>query len=460
MEPAEHSILSRIEDTARFVASVVISNMAFGTGGTARYSREEREEWRRRTREFAIPQEADRLLAAHSTLESGIKYLIKRTGRSYTYTHDLGTLLQELMGCDPMAARSLCDAFDAAIKFYGTDTQDPDYRHLASLPDYLRKAATEDQFKLLRYFEVESWIDDPALGYMYVEFHYEILRALGEVLLPRYGAIFERVEKAARRAFLDRRRLDSLASHSEASKEAYTRWLEDQGTYLGALRKLGSRERPIGDDHADRVATSVCYNLTGSEEVALRIMAHAQVSSEPIQQRDVETCIWRIKGSMNRIVTTPANDPIGFTRPLHTGFWVASDDISDTRPSWFRTELDARLYLANLFLIKLFITTERGSWSHRVVSKKSSRGTRRHPSLELEWCNWAEFGTNTLWLKLWDSHHGLLPGDHIEVSTDVDENDRDPVSELYWRGRVTHVAGQDVYATDASRLFRPLGPAG
>lgn len=444
-------MLSRIEDTAHFVASMVISNMAFGAGGTARDSKED---WRRRTREFIIPQETDRLLAAHSTIESAIKYLIKRTGGSYTYTHDLGTLLQELMGCDTKAARSLCDAFDAAIKFYGTDTQDPDYRHLASLPDYLGKAATEEQFKLLRYFEVESSIDDPALEYMYVELHYEILRALGDVLLPRYGTIFERVEKEARRAFLDRRRLDSLASHSEASKEAYTRWLEDQGTYLEALRKLGPRERPIGDEHADRVVTSVCYELTGSDEVALRLVANAQVRSEPIQHRYVETRIWRIQESMNRIVITPAGDPIGFIRPLPTGFWVATDDISDTYPSLFRTESDARLYLANLFLIQLRITTGRGSSSYLVVSKKSSRGTGKHPSLALHWCNWAEFGTDMLWLKLWDSHHGLLPGDHIEVSTDVDESERDAGPNLYWHGRVAHVAGQDVYVTDARRLFR------
>ena len=333
LDSAEHSVLSRIEDTARFVASIVISNMAFSAGGTAPYSKEE---WRRRTREFTIPQEAGRLLSAHSTIESSLKYLIKKTGRYYPRRHDLGILLGELMGCDPMAARSLCDAFDAAIEFYGTDTQDPDYSHLASLPDYLGKAATEEQFKLLRYFELESSIDNPALEHMYVEFHYEILRALGEILLPRYATIFDRVEEAARRAFLHSQRLDSLASHSKASKEAYTRWLEDQGTYLGALRKLGSRERPIGDDHADRVATSVCYELTGSEEIALRIVAHAQVSSKPIQHRDVETCIWRIKGSMNRIVTTPAKDPIGFARPLPTGFWVASDDTNDTHPSWFR----------------------------------------------------------------------------------------------------------------------------
>ena len=452
MDPAEHSTLSRIEDTSRLVASIVMSNMAFSSDDATPYSKEV---WRRRTREFTIPQQAGRLLSAHSTIESSMKYLIKRTGGSYTYTHDLGTLLDELMGCDPMAARSLCDAFDAAIKFYGTDIQDPDYRHLASLPDYLGKAATEEQFKLLRYFELESSLDNPALQYIYVEFHYEILRALGEVLLPRYGTIVDRVEEAARRTFLDTQRLDSLASDSEVSKEAYTRWLEDQGTYLGALRKLGPRERPIGDDHADRVATSVCYKLTGSEDVALRIVAYAQLSSEPIQHRDVETCIWRIEGSMNRIVTTPARDPIGFTRPLHTGFWVATDDINDTHSAWFRTESDARLYLGNLFLVELRITTDRGSSSYRVVSKKSSRGGQKHPSLELNRCNWAEFETAMLWLKLWDSHHGLLPGDHIEVSTDVDDTQRNPVPDLYWRGRIAHVAGQDVYVTEAKRLFRP-----
>ena len=199
MESAEYSVLSRIEDTTRFVASMVISNRVFSVGDAARYSREE---WRGRIHESIIAQETDRLLSAHSTMENSIKHLIKRTGTSYKYTHDLGILLKQLTGCDPMAAQSLCDAFDAAIKFYGTDTQDPDYRHLASLPDYLGKAATKEQFELLRYFELESAIDNPALEYMYVEFHYEILRALGEVLFPRNRTVFERVEATARRAFL------------------------------------------------------------------------------------------------------------------------------------------------------------------------------------------------------------------------------------------------------------------
>ena len=331
--------------------------------------------------------------------------------------------------------------------------RDPDYRHLASLREYLGKAATEKQFKLLRYLEVESSIDNPALEYMYVEFHYEILRALGEVLLPRQGTIFGRVEEAARRAFLDARLLDSLVSNGEDSKAAYIRWLENQGTYLGALRKLGSRERPIGDEHADRVARNVCYDLTGSEEIALRIVAHAQVSSEPFERKDVGTCIWRIKGSMNRIITTPAKDPLGFARPLHTGFWVATDDIDDTHPSWFWTESDARLYLANLFLIELHIKTGCGSSSYRVVSKKSRRGNQKHLPLALERWNWAEFVPGMLWLKLWDSDHGLLPCDHIDIS--VEDPNQDALHHFYWRGRVDHVAGQNVYVTDAERHFRP-----
>lgn len=451
LDTAEHLVLSRIEDTARFVASMVISNRAFRAGSTTPYSKEA---WRRRTREFTIPQEADRLLSAHSTIESGLKYLIKRTGGSYTYTHDLGTLLEELTGSDPRLARSLCDAFDAAIEFYGTDTQDPDYRHLASLPDYLGKAATEEQFKLLRYFELESSLDKLVLQYMYVEFHYEILRALGEVLLPRYGTIEDRVEEMARRTFLDRQRLESLAANSQTCKEVYTRWLEEQGTYLAALRNLDPRERPIGDNHADRAALDVCFELTGSDEIPLRIMAYAQVSSEPIQRRDVETCIWRIEGTLNRVVTTPARDPIGFTRPLHTGFWVATDDINDTNPAWFRTESDARLYLGNLSLIELRITTGRDSSSYLVVSKKASRGTLKHPSLELDSCNWAESGTGMLWLKLWDSHSDLLLGDHIKVSLDVDDTDQDAIPDLCWHGQIAQVAGRDVYVAGARRLFR------
>ena len=90
MDSAEYSVLSRIEDTTRFVASMVISNRVFSVGDAARYSREE---WRGRIHESIIAQETDRLLSAHSTMESSIKHLIKRTGTSYKYTHDLGILL-------------------------------------------------------------------------------------------------------------------------------------------------------------------------------------------------------------------------------------------------------------------------------------------------------------------------------------------------------------------------------
>lgn len=40
---------------------------------------------------------------------------------------------------------------------------------------------------------------------------------------------------------------------------------------------------------------------------------------------------------MNRIVTTPTGDPVGYARLLPTGFWVAADDVNDGFLAWFHT---------------------------------------------------------------------------------------------------------------------------
>ncbi len=79
------------------------------------------------------------MLVAHSAAEGGFKFLIGRSGASYPSTHDWLTLLNSLRTCYPDAVKLLDDAFAEVAGFYGSDTSEPDYRHLAFLSAYREK---------------------------------------------------------------------------------------------------------------------------------------------------------------------------------------------------------------------------------------------------------------------------------------------------------------------------------
>ena len=105
---------------------------------------------------------------------------------------------------------------------------------------------------------------------------------------PRYGTIGNR-ESLARREFFRGDRLSSVGSHGEESQDAYARWFEEQSSFVEAMRRLTACRGAIGDQHADKVASSVCYELTGHEDLALQAIANGLVRSEPTQQGEIET---------------------------------------------------------------------------------------------------------------------------------------------------------------------------
>ena len=65
----------------------------------------------------------------------------------------------------------------------------------------------------MRYLELESSVYDPALQYIHIEFHHEILCALDEAIQPLYGTISNRVESLLSREFFSSERLSSVGSH-------------------------------------------------------------------------------------------------------------------------------------------------------------------------------------------------------------------------------------------------------
>lgn len=440
LDEVAHSILWRIRDAARYLATIV----PMITSSPDSFGDEAKEGFQHRLHESQTPQRMNRLLVAHGAAEDGFKFLIRRNGACYSWDHNLLTLLNELRACSPSTAEALDDAFAAATAFYGTDMSDPDHRHLVSLSAYLDKVGDRKHFELMRYLELESSVYDPALRYIHIEFHHEILCALDEAIQPLYGTIGNRVESLARTAFLRSDRLASLGSHGEESQDAYTRWLEEQSSFVEAMRKLTACRSAIGDQHADKVASSVCYEMTGHEDLALQAVANGLVNSKPTQQGEIETCVHRPEEMGNWLVTTPAGDELGYMRQLPSGFWVATDDPSRESPSWFRTERDARLWLALMFCGETSIITERGRIRCQARSKRPHRTPHDRQWMSVHDFNWADPNTGEVKLRLWDARHGLQSGDYIKIDRDVGTSK----GNLFWCGHITEVAGHVVYLAE------------
>ena len=452
LDAVGHSILWRIRDAARYLGTIV--PMMASSGDCFNHGDNEGEDgFQHRLHESMTPQRMNRLLVAHSAAEDGFKFLIRRNGSRYSKTHNLMTLFNELRACDLRTAKWLDDAFAAVTAFYGTDMSDPDHRHLASLSAYLEKVGDPKHFELMRYLELESSVYDPALRFLHSEFHCEILCALDEAIQPRYGTISNRVESLARTEFLRIGRLSSEGLHSEESQDAYTGWFEVQSSFVEAMRKLTTCRGAIGDQDADRAAKSVCYKLTGHEDLALQAIANGLIRSQPTQQGDVETHVHRPEEMGNRLVATPAGDVLGYMRPLPTGFWLATDDPSRGSPSWFRTERDARLYLAHMFFGEMSIITERGRFRYEACGKRPHRTPHDRQWMSLHDFNWAEPNTGEVLLRLWDARHGLQPGEFIKIDLDASASKGD----LYRCGPVTEVAGHVVYMGETELRHSPSG---
>ena len=163
--------------------------------------------------------------------------------------------------------------------------------------------------------------------------------------------------------------------------------------------------------------------------------------SEHVQGDEIPTSIFRHESSGNLVVTTPSSEVLGMVRPLASGFWLATDDPSKGSPSWFRTERDARLYLAHMFFGELSIIIDRGRFRYQARSKRPHRTPHDGQGMSLHDFNWAEPNTGKVQLRLWDARHGLQPGEYIKIDRDAGSSTGD----LYWCGHITAVAGHVVY---------------
>ena len=106
-----------------------------------------------------------------------------------------------------------------------------------------------------------------------------------------------------------------------------------------------------------------------------------------------------------------------------------------------------------MFIGELSMITERGHIRYQARSNRPHRTPNSRQRMSLHDFNWAEPNTGEVLLRLWDAHHGLQPGDYIEIDRDVGTSR----SSLFWCGYITEVAGHMVYLgkTELRRLTEP-----
>ncbi len=154
--------------------------------------------------EVNVVHMANRVSIAHLAIERGLKFLITEAGCEFEKVHDLRDLLEVLRECSQGDAEFLVEYFDAAVRFYGPNTNQKGLTHLKSLHRYLSQVGTEDAFQRIRYWELTPSLSEPLIGQIWLPIHTEIMYGLWELCRraqekPKW-TIKHRVEAAAREA--------------------------------------------------------------------------------------------------------------------------------------------------------------------------------------------------------------------------------------------------------------------
>lgn len=106
--------------------------------------------------------------------------------------------------------------------------------------------------------------------------------------------------------------------------------------------------------------------------------------------------------------------------------------------AWSAYDGDAELAWLGRRLVTALLSHKRGGRMRGGVVVQNLEIMQQEKNIDvLVRINWAGFGADSFWLKLWESQHDLRVGEQIEIRAE-------PESPIYWRGRVTDVAGQNV----------------
>ena len=104
--------------------------------------------------EVTAVQIMNRVSIAHLSIERALKFLITKAGGPLVETHDLRRRYRELLDYDPVSAKYMEEAFEAAVQHYRYNSNAANMRHLETLERYLEVAGSDKAFQDIRYWEL------------------------------------------------------------------------------------------------------------------------------------------------------------------------------------------------------------------------------------------------------------------------------------------------------------------
>ena len=371
--------------------------------------------------EITAVQVMNRVSIAHLSIERALKFLIAEAGGSPAATHDLRDRHDELLHHDPVSAKSLEGAFEAAVRHYRYNHNAANMTHLKSLERYLGVAGSDRAFQDIRYWELTQSLDAMLLSRIYLAIHIELLHALSEILLARQpiGTVANRVERTVQNAMRPAAALSySPGTPEEHSVGSYVEWRQGFKTWSEALADAVQRGFKIGDDFMANLVRSAYGTLLEAADPAVRYFASV-LDVLPRQPRDVIPCVEWLgpEKEQSGFVKTPAGTVLGsiergpdrlwYVTPSREGFVMVSAKAE--------SQTDARCYLAKLLTRPAKVTMERQDRVLRIVGEEHNLYQQNYDEIDRRYEGTSDDKTWTHKVTFWDKDHGIEVNDRVRV---------------------------------------------
>ena len=394
-----------------------------------------------------IARVMNRISAAHLSIERTMKFVITEAGGPLVKNHDLPSRLNELRQHEPSAAQFLEEAFTDAVQHYRYNPNASHMKHLQSLEKYLEATGSDQDFQDIRYWELDQSTTGILVRQIYLTLHMEILRAVGELLMPP-GRTKEtaslRVERAVQNAINSQNLAYKQGTEKELAVKSFLKWLKGFKSTSEAMTKALREGEAPDDEFAIGILRQVHQELTNSSDPAVKYFAQI-LTVLPSQPRDAKPCVEWLGPEKYQTgeVSTPGGDNLGFIFRRLDGLWNIQPmrDGLVTIAAIAATQTDARCFLGDILTKRAKATVNGNERELRIVGEEIDLLHRNHNQIAKrdEEADEPQFPTHEV--VLWDNEHGISEGDNVKVEVPYREfNDVSHVLE----GKVTGVTGPKV----------------
>lgn len=387
-------------------------------------------------------QVMNRTSIAHLSIERALKFLITTAGGPLIENHDLGDQYNELVRHDPMSAKHLEEAFQAAVRHYRYNPNSSGMTHLKTVARYLGLAASNRAFQDIRYWELTQSLNEILLRRIYLSLHIELLQALSEILLAPnrpIRTVAERVERAVESAMWHTIDFDyKPVTAMEASLHSYVAWRNEFASWSEAMAFAVQERFQIGEEFIANLARKAYATLLNDKDPAVSYYFNT-LNILPRQPREMIPHVEWLGPVKERTgsVKTPAGQVLGFIERGPDALWYITplqEGIVRVSAK-ARSQTDARSYLGVLLTMPARVIVRGESRSLRVVGEEHSHYQRSYgqPGNEETWTHKVTF---------WDENHGIEANDRVRI--EVPSRGESRVVEIF-EGTVTKVAGPEAY---------------